>query len=298
MSTTSAQGGYLMSEEWATDIANMINNLALAPSMMKKVEMTGSKLHVNEFLTDLSVAWATEATDKSVTKPTFSQDDLTLKFLYAVITATKEVNEDSIVDLESMLMELVAQNMALEIEQEAFEGTTFTGIADAGANAVAQSGANISYPDLTAVINNASQLTQYKKNAGFWMTYGALNMIMNLVDGNNRPLYNMNNPLAGTPSTLLGKPVYISDQIADTTGTGGTTSIYFGDMSTVWLGKKRGAPDMNTLFTETAIISSSTSVTENLFLANKVGWRIEKRCGILVAVPSAWVKLTGVKFGA
>lgn len=296
MSTTDAQGGYLIPESWHNEIANRINNFSQLLPLVNNVTMTTSTVHVNSFLTDLSVAWATEATTKSLTKPTFSQADLALHYIYAIITATNEVFEDAIPELGAMLIDLVAQNIALELEQEFLEGTTFTGLSGAGINTAAIAGAQLDYADLVKCVNNASQLEVYKRNSVWVMTRGALSVIMRLVDGSNRPLWNVNLDMSKYAGMLLGYPVIISDQIADTTTTGGSTSIYFGDPKTLWLGSKAGADgQMKVLFNNLGITSSSTSVSENLFQDNKVAWRVEKRVAELVAVPAAWVSITSVK---
>ena len=300
MSTTSAQGGYTIPQEWSKEIINEMNNFATAPGMCTPINMSAPTLHINSLLTDLSVSWSTEATDKSVTKPTFSQADLTLRYLYAILTMTKELSADSLIDMSVFLQNLVAQNIALELEAQILQANAapFTGILNAtGVNAVAQAAANLGYADLTAVVNNTGQLEQYKKGSAWWLTRGALNLVMNLKDNQNRPLFNLNNPIIeGSIPMILNYPVHISDQITDTLSAAGTTSIAFGDLKNVWIGKKAGDPDsLDVLWTNTAIISSSTSVSENLFQSNKEALRFELRRGILVAVPAAFVKLTGVK---
>jgi len=296
MSTTSAQGGYLIPASWHNEIANRINNFSQLLPLVNNVTMTTSTVHVNSFLTDLSVAWSTEAPTKSLTKPTFSQADLALHYIYALITATNEVFEDAIPELGAMLIDLVAQNIALELEQEFLEGTTFTGLSTAGINGGAMLGAQLAYNDLVRCVNNASQLEVYKRNSVWVMTRGALSLIMSLKDSANRPLWNMNMDNTKFSGMLLGYPVIISDQIADTTSAAGTTSIYFGDPKTLWLGSKAGADgQMKVLFNNLGITSSSTSVSENLFQDNKVAWRIEKRVAELVAVPAAWTYISSVK---
>lgn len=308
MSTTSAQGGYTIPEEWAKDIVNSLNNFAASLTKVTTITMTDPTLHIQSLLTDLSVAWSTEATAKSTTKPTFSQADLTLRFLYALITATKELTQDTLLNLAQFLKNLVAENMALELEAQILQANAapFTGILNAaGVNAVAQAGVSLAYSDLTAVVNNTGQLEQYKTGAEWWMTRGAVDIIGNLMDNNNRPLLNLNNTLNDAQMkasknnlamSLLGYPVYISDQITDTTGAGGTTNIAFGNLKHVWMGKKKGHEEMDVLWTNVGVIDDGAgAVSENALTQNKEIWRFELRRGTLVTIPAAYVKLTGVK---
>jgi len=297
MSTTSAQGGYLIPETWYNEIVNMINNYAQVPGLCREIQMTASTVHLNSYLTDLTVGWSTEATAKTTTKPTFSQGDLTLRFVYAIITATNELLRGSIVNIDQMLKELVAQNIALEIEQEILEGTTFTGLSTAGINNVNLGGASLNSNDLINVINNTGQLEVYKKASTWVMNRSAVSLIMKLVDGSNRPMWlPMNNPLTGKQEvSLLGYPYVISDQISGSATTASPSTIYFGDFKQVYLGKRAGFADIDVLWSNTAVIDSSTAVSENAFTENKEMWRIEKETGLIVAVPSAFVKLANVQ---
>lgn len=293
MSTTNAQGGYTIPEEWVKEILNELNNNADIMPLFFPVPLAGDTLHLNSLNTDLTVAWSTEAATKTATKPTFSQADLTLRFLYAIITRTIELAQDSIINIPGLLNKLVAKNMALEIEQEGLEGAgaPFTGLLNAvGVNAQAMAAANLQYADLTAARNNTGVLNVYKKAAKWMMTEGALDIVMNLVDLNNRPLINFEQLKADVPLTLFGKKILISDQIADTTGAAGTTTIYFGDPGNIWMGKKKGHETMSVLYSQDAVVGS-----ENFFTDNKDGWRFELRRGIIVAIPAAFVRLTGVK---
>ncbi len=295
MSTTSAQGGYTIPTGWYPEIVNLLNDVSTLYPKFRKVPMTVSSLALNSLLTSVTVAWATEAGTKTTTKPTFSQDSLTLKYIYAIITATKEFTEDTALTLDSFLKELVALAIGNEIEQEMLEGNAspFTGLLYAtGVNALAQAGPSLVYKDLTGVVNHASVLEFYKKNAEWILNRTGLDAIMNLVDGNNRPLWNLNNPLAKIESTILGYPYNMSSNVATTAG---ATSAYFGPINTLWLGHKAVGEEMSVLYSETAVINVSTSVTENMFTENKAGWRFEKRPAILPAIPAAFVRFTGLK---
>jgi HK97 family phage major capsid protein len=131
----------------------------------------------------------------------------------------------------------------------------------------------------------------YKNGSEWWLTLGGLDIVMNLLDNNNRPLWKLNDPLEGKPPTILGYKYNISDQITDTTGTGGTTSFVFGNLKHVWQAKKKGQPDtINVLYSQTAVVGE-----ENFFTDNKDGWRFELRRGFITAIPAAFDKLTGVK---
>ncbi len=296
MSTTSGQGGYTIPEEWSRQILNSLNNESDLLPLCTNFPMGVSVVHQTSLLTDLTVQWATEAGTKTPTKPTFGSGDLSYKFIYAIMSATKEMSGETFLDLENFLLGLVAENIALELEQEILEGSTFTGLSTAsGVVSTAMIGANLDYADLTGIVNRTSVLRKYRK-AGTWaLTGNALNLVMLLQDANKRPLWNLNNPLEGKPSTILARPYVESDQIADTITSSGSSTIYYGDFKYAWITGSKKRPNMNVLYSETAVINTSTSVTENAFTENKDMWRFEIEKGIYIAVPAAFQKLTGVK---
>ncbi len=299
MSTTGAQGGYTVPVEYANEILGALHNVSSATGKCMQFEMIASTVNFPAWLTDLTVSWGTEGTAGTVTKPTLTQKQLALKTLYAIIPMTRELAEDNIVGLAEILKKSVGEKMGLAIEKQIFEGNSdpFVGIANAsGTNSVASS-TTTTYSDLVSVINNSGQLERYKTKAEWWLTRGALSVIMGMTDQNGRPLWDIGNSAGGILPTILGKPYNISDQIADTTSSGGTTTIYFGDLNTVILGRKKDAGnEVRVLFSETAVIDDgSGSVSQNAFTEIKQMYRFDIRRAIVVGVPSAWVKLTGVK---
>jgi len=101
---------------------------------------------------------------------------------------------DDISNMPGKLQMLVAENMGVEIERIVLVGNTgvgdpFMGIAfSAGINTVAQSGANLQYLDVLNCYNNANVLESYRKKPEWYLNRTSLGLVMNLVDGNNRPL--------------------------------------------------------------------------------------------------------------
>lgn len=294
MSTTSAQGGYTIPTGYGSQILNALNNTSeLVKYFTRVIQRETSVKHPN-LASDLTVYWSTEATAKTQTKPTFGQDTLNLKFIYALLTLTEELRRGTIVNLDTLIAQLVGENFALEIEQEALEGTTFTGLSTATGVNTAPCSTSLEYIDITAVINHSGQLEKYKRNARWALNRVAMKLIMDLEDANKRPLWNVltgGNDGKVPEVMIMGYPATLSDQIASAA----TTTIYFGDFSKIWLSERQGYAGIDVLYTNTAIISSSTSVSENLFQENKWGWRFEKETGLLVADPAAFVMLTGVK---
>jgi len=297
MSTTSGQGGYTIPTNLLNAIINELAEQSKIYSRLTPIDIpAGLSINLNSLLTDVSVAWSTEATNKNKTKPTFSQDTLSLKFIYAIITMTKELQLGTAINMDALLKKLVAQRIALEIENQVFNGAAapFTGLLNAvGVNAVPATAAGLIYDDLVDTLNNTGQIEQYKATGEWFLNRTALALVMKLKDNNNRPLWELNNPLKGEVSAILGRPYTLASQITTTVG---VTTIYYGPIDTIFKGRLAGNPDMlNVLFTEVAVLDTSGTIDENLFQSNKVAWRLEQLIGLIVGIPAAWVRLTGVK---
>lgn len=299
MSTTSAQGGYTIPSPIAAEILGRLNEQSVAWAECTPVEITqGNSIKLNSILTDLTVGWSTEATAKDTTKPTLSQATLSMRFIYAIVVRTQELANGTIANLDQFIKNLVSENFMLEFDAQILQAAAapFTGILNAvGVNSVGQVGASLAYPDLTAVVNNTGQLSYYKNGAKWWTTLGGLDTIMNIVDLNGRPLWSLNDPMNGKPSSIMGYPYQISDQITDTISTGGTTSIVFGNMANEYKAVRPGGSGINVLYNNLGVISTSTSVTHNLFQSNMEAWRFELETGLITAIPAAFVKLINVK---
>lgn len=295
MSSTSAQGGYTIPTGYGDQITNALTNTSELVKYFTRVTQKETDAKNPNLASNLTVYWSTEATAMTPTKPTFGQGDLPLKFIYALLTLTEELKRGTIVNLDEVISTLVGEDFALELEQEALEGTNFTGLSSAtGVNSLDAS-ASLCYPDITAVLNHSGQLEKYKKKARWALNRVAMKLIMDLEDANKRPLWNFltSNNNGNVPDVaIMGYPATVSDQIASP---GAGTTIYFGDFSKIWLSERVGYQGIDVLYTNTAIISSTTSVSENLFTENKWGWRFSKETGLMVANPAAFVKLNKVK---
>lgn len=300
---TDAQGGYTVPTEYSDFILGELTNPALAISQCTMFpHAKGFTKNIPKWLTDLTVYWVDEAGVKTSSKPTFTTKQSVLKKMAVIVTMTDELLADNIVGLESELGKRVARAFANELERVVFIGDVagasdaFNGINKSSPNSGTQAGANLAYGDIVACINNSSMLEEYRIGASMWMNRTAMGLVMGLVDLNNRPLWNMMSINGQMQNTLLGVPIQISSKITNTCGTGGASSvIFYGNLENVLLGFHSGNEGIALLVSNQGIISSSTSVTENLFTQDETAYRWVLRRSVVVANPSAFTIIDKVK---
>ena len=284
---SNAQGGYTVPTEYGDTILGALNNEATLPAKTTKITQKASTMNLPAWLTDLTIHWIEEDATKTLTKPTLTKLALVLKKMGCIVPFTDELLDDNICDLSGQVEELVGENMGLAIEQQALSGNTdpFVGVINSGASANAQAAANLAYDDLVDCMYNGNVLNSYRKTAEWWLNLDALKLIMKLKDGNNLPLWNLNIPSAGVPSTILGKPYNLTDGIA----TAVTTTIVFGDAKYIVMGNPAKNADIQVLASQ-----SATDLSTSAFMLDETWFRFVKRVSLAV-LSQAFSLITGVK---
>lgn len=302
--TTDAQGGYTVPEEWQSSVLGYLNNPAtVVPKFTKLIQGTLTR-HLPKWLTDLSVTWTGETTNKTATKPTLTTKTSTLNKLAAIVTFSDEYIEDDITDMTGLVTKLIGENMAVEFERVGITGDV-TGLGDpfngilytAGTATQNQIGGNLSYTDLVNTWNNQNVLEKYRVGAEWTMNRKSLGLVMGIVDGNGRPLWNLQSINGRMVNTIFGDMINVSNTILNTyTLAGGTgeSAIVYGNMGNVIMGERRGNRGISVNVTNQGIVSSGTSVSENLWQADETGYRFVKRASIVVANPEGFSVLQGV----
>jgi HK97 family phage major capsid protein len=299
---TVAQGGYTVPTGFEAMILGELNNVANMIPKFTRYPQSEYSVRLPKWLTDLTVTWTAEAAVKTESKPTLTYKTSLLKKMAVIITFTDELLDDNISNLDGQVTKLVAENFATEIQRVALVGDVngaadpFNGIAfSTGIDTVAMIGATLAYQDLVNTWNNTTVLEKYRNGSEWMMNRRALGLCMNLVDLQNRPLWNLMSFNGAMINTVLGDVVNVCQEITDVLGDGSQTNIFYGNPRFIFIGEKAGKGGIQVDVSNSAIISSSTSVTENLWTQDETGYRFVLRRGILVAVPEAFSVLQAVE---
>lgn len=105
-------------------------------------------------------------------------------------------------------------------------------------NSVAQLGDNLQYNDMTAL--KYSLKTAYRQTAVFVVSSSAAQALENVKDNYGRPIWR-EGLAEDTPNRLLGRPVFIVDEIPQNLGSGtNQTEIWYGTFSNYFIGDRGG----------------------------------------------------------
>lgn len=170
--------------------------------------------------------------------PTFNTVAMNVyKFESKVVTVPIELLQDSQVDIDAIVVALLAERLARA--QNAFF-TTGTGTAQprgiVTASSVGKAGATgqtatVTYNDLVDLEHSVDPAYRSAPGTGFMMNDASLKVIRKITDTQGRPVfvpgYETGAP-GGAPSTLLGRPIYINQDVAVMAAN--AKSILFGNM--------------------------------------------------------------------
>lgn len=294
---TGSAGGYLVPPEYSTQLIQMV----YAKTVVRKagttvIPMNSNILYIPKQNGTANAAWLGENTTISDSNPTFTQVQLTAKKLAAMAIFSNELLQDSNPQVESVVMNDLANVLAVAQDNAFLQGTgtnnqpkgiiNQTGIntITAGAN-----GADLTYDmiiDAIAAIQKAS-LGNFKPNA-IIMHPSIYYKAMKQKDSMGRYLIEpIQNASAATdfPGTIMGIPVLTTTTIPTdlTTGTSTTTSyVILGQFDEAIIGERGGVE----------LLASNTA--GSFFTNDAMGIRATVRLDFTLRHPEAFCVINGV----
>jgi len=124
---TNTQGGYLVPEVWASKIYDMILAKSSAIRLCENVTMTSDTLYFPKVTAASTAYFTEEAGTITASQPTFGQLVLHPKKVAALSRLSTEVMEDSNPSIMDIIVNRLAEDIALKVDYEIYNGTTSTG---------------------------------------------------------------------------------------------------------------------------------------------------------------------------
>lgn len=250
-----SEGGYLVPDEFERTLVKALEEENIFRKLAKIIQTSSGDRKIPVVTTHGSAAWLDEEEQLTESDEVFGQTSLSAHKLGTFIKVSDELLNDSVFDLESYISTEFARRIGSK-EEEAF----FTGDGSGKPTGIfaASGGADVGVTSAAAAALTADELidlfyslrSPYRKKAVWVMNDSTVKAIRKLKDGNGQYLWQ---PAltAGTPDTILNRPVYTSSYVPAIAA--GAKTIAFGDFGYYWIADRQGRSfkRLNELFATT-----------------------------------------------
>ena len=282
-------------------ITRLLEERSLPRQISRVLPMTSQQLIVPTVTSIVSGQWIANqgdsvTVDGSTTFGSKAGGTVTAEAVAVLGKISRELDDDAIVAMETVLGEIYADALA-NAENAAFltrdgvtSGQPFTGLfedsnisassLDTAAGAASDTMAEVlTYSNLVSLL--AEVPVMHQQRAGFIMSPSVWAQVQKLVDGDSRPLINVNNFSEGVAPRLLGRPVYVNDQAPafNATTSADQAFILCGDYATACVMGDRQAVEVE--------------VSDHVFMQTRErALLVSERCGFKTILPAALRKLS------
>lgn len=251
--STDSAGGYTVPTELATFIEkSMIATGPMYDSTLFTVINTADGRQFNIPTVDDTAVTAvahtegTQPTDDGGKDATFGQKSVgAFAFDSEWIRWSAELNADSILNMESLLGELIGERLGRIANSKLTTGSGSSDVEGIVTNSAvgktAAAVAAVTADEIIDLVHSVDPAYRNSPSTAIMMNDSTLAAVRKLKDGNGNYLWQMGNYQAGVPQNLLGYNVVVNQAMANL-GTGNKVML-FGDMSKFYV-RKVGAPSI------------------------------------------------------
>ena len=237
-----SEGGYLVPDEFEHTLVMALEEENIFRKLAKVIRTSSGDRKIPVVTTHGSASWLDEEELYPESDDVFGQTSISAYKLGTFIKVSDELLNDSVFDLSSYISTEFGRRMGSKEEEAFFVGDGSgkpTGVF--AANGGAQTG--ITTAGSTAITVDElidlfySLKSPYRKRAAFVMNDATVKTIRKLKDGSGQYLWQPS-ITAGTPDTILNRPVYTSSYVP--TIAAGAKTIAFGDFGYYWIADRQG----------------------------------------------------------
>ena len=239
---TDSEGGYLVPDEFERTLVQALEEENIFRQLAKVIRTSSGDRKIPVVATKGTASWIDEEGAFVESDDAFSQVSIGAYKLGTLIKVSEELMNDSIFDLESYISAEFARRIGAK-EEEAF----FTGDGSGKPLGIlaASGGAETGVTAASATSITADELMDlfyslkapYRKNAVWVLNDSTIKAIRKLKDNSGQYLWQPS-LVAGTPDTILGRPVKTS-AFMPAIGASQKT-IAFGDFQYYWIADRQG----------------------------------------------------------
>ena len=239
---TDSEGGYLVPDEYEHTLIEALEDQNIFRQLAHVIHTSSGDRKIPVVASKGTAAWIDEEQAYPESDDAFGQVSIGAYKLATMIKVSDELLNDSVFDVPSYIAREFARRIGAA-EEEAFFTGNGTGrplgiLATTGGAQIGTTAAKADSLTFDEVMDLFYSLrAPYRRNAVFIMNDSTVKALRKLKNGNGDYIWQPS-VTAGTPDTILNRPVYTSG-FMPTLATGNKT-ILFGDLGYYWVADREG----------------------------------------------------------
>ena len=239
---TDSEGGYLVPDEFERTLVEALEEENVFRTLAHVIRTSSGDRKIPVVASKGSASWVDEEGAYQESDDAFSQVSIGAYKLGTMIKVSEELLADSVFDLEAYISKEFARRIGAREEESFFngdgKGKPLGILAAAGGAEVGVTAASATAITADEVIDLFYSLkAPYRKNAVWVLNDATVKQIRKLKDTTGQYLWQPS-LVAGTPDTILGRPVKTSAFMP--TAVAGAKTIAFGDFKYYWIADRQG----------------------------------------------------------
>ena len=239
---TDSEGGYLVPDEFERTLVEALEEENVFRTLAHVIKTSSGDRKIPVVASKGTASWVDEEGAYTESDDAFSQVSIGAYKLGTMIKVSEELLADSVFDLEAYISKEFARRIGAREEESFFngdgKGKPLGILAAAGGAEVGVTAASATAITADEVIDLFYSLkAPYRKNAVWVLNDATVKQIRKLKDSTGQYLWQPS-LVAGTPDTILGRPVKTSAFMPTTAA--GAKTIAFGDFKYYWIADRQG----------------------------------------------------------
>ena len=239
---TDSEGGYLVPDEFERTLVEALEEENVFRTLAHVIKTSSGDRKIPVVASKGTASWVDEEGAYQESDDVFSQVSIGAYKLGTMIKVSEELLADSVFDLEAYISKEFARRIGAREEESFFngdgKGKPLGILAAAGGAEVGVTAASATAITADEVIDLFYSLkAPYRKNAVWVLNDATVKQIRKLKDTTGQYLWQPS-LVAGTPDTILGRPVKTSAFMP--TAAAGAKTIAFGDFKYYWIADRQG----------------------------------------------------------
>ena len=239
---TDSEGGYLVPDEFERTLVEALEEENVFRTLAHVIKTSSGDRKIPVVASKGSASWVDEEGAYQESDDAFSQVSIGAYKLGTMIKVSEELLADSVFDLEAYISKEFARRIGAREEESFFNGD---GKGKPLGILAATGGAEVGVTAASATAITADEVIDlfyslkapYRKNAVWVLNDATVKQIRKLKDSTGQYLWQPS-LVAGTPDTILGRPVKTSAFMP--TAAAGAKTIAFGDFKYYWIADRQG----------------------------------------------------------